>query len=222
MSNNSTTKTLSSDKRKQLFKGKEKKALAQALDIRKFEIDLYWKRATYFWAFIAATFAGFIAIQSSTSANKTDMSVILSCLGVVFSFAWFCVNRGSKYWQENWEKHVDLLEDEVTGPLYKVVLSRNPDGTKADKARDLLTGPSPLSVSKINQLISLYVTVLWCSLLVYSLPEFSFSKQIDWFYVVIVGFSIIACGLFVFLGRSYGGGYYHNASLRKSRVNPSN
>src|SRR5690554_7502176 len=79
------------------------------------------------------------------------MSVILSCLGVVFSFAWFCVNRGSKYWQENWEKHVDVLEDEVTGPLYKVVLSRNPHASKADKFRNLLTGPSPLSVSKINQ-----------------------------------------------------------------------
>ncbi|MBO2629785.1 hypothetical protein I6M46_16105 [Shewanella algae] len=222
MTNNSTTETLSPDRHKQLFEGKEQQALAQALDIRKFEIDLYWKRATYFWAFIAATFAGFIAIQSSSSVNKADMSVILSCLGVVFSFAWFCVNRGSKYWQENWEKHVDVLEDEVTGPLYKVVLSRNPHGTIADKVRNLLTGPSPLSVSKINQLISLYVTVLWCALLIYSLPEFSFAKPVDWFYVVVVGISIITCALFLFLGRSYGGGYYHTASLRKSRVNPSN
>ena len=30
-------------------------ALLQALDIRKYEIDHYWKRATYFWTFIAAT-----------------------------------------------------------------------------------------------------------------------------------------------------------------------
>ena len=37
------------------------KALERALDIRKFEIDLYWKRAAYFWTFIAATLAGFIA-----------------------------------------------------------------------------------------------------------------------------------------------------------------
>ena len=32
------------------------RALAYALDIRKFEIELYWKRGTYFWAFIAAAF----------------------------------------------------------------------------------------------------------------------------------------------------------------------
>jgi len=36
---------------------KEKKSIIKeaynvALDIRKFEIDLYWKRATYFWGFL--------------------------------------------------------------------------------------------------------------------------------------------------------------------------
>ncbi|EIJ8446517.1 hypothetical protein LJP04_004306, partial [Salmonella enterica] len=46
---------------------KNEKALTYALDIRKFEIDLYWKRASYFWAFIAATFAGFITLQASSS-----------------------------------------------------------------------------------------------------------------------------------------------------------
>jgi len=33
--------------------------LEKILDIRKFEIDLYWKRATYFWAFIAASLTGY-------------------------------------------------------------------------------------------------------------------------------------------------------------------
>ncbi|MEQ9567909.1 MAG: hypothetical protein RLN85_19225, partial [Pseudomonadales bacterium] len=40
-------------------------ALKYALDIRKFEIDLYWKRAAYFWSLIAATFAGFFALAST-------------------------------------------------------------------------------------------------------------------------------------------------------------
>jgi hypothetical protein len=37
------------------FNEKDKRyvALQTALDVRKFEIDLYWKRATYFWPFIA-------------------------------------------------------------------------------------------------------------------------------------------------------------------------
>jgi hypothetical protein len=42
---------------------RQKQALKQALDIRKFEIDLYWKRAIYFWTLIAAAFAGYFALH---------------------------------------------------------------------------------------------------------------------------------------------------------------
>jgi hypothetical protein len=220
MTNNNSTENLTPEQYVDLFDGHEKAAHAQALDIRKFEIELYWKRATYFWTFIAATFAGFLAIQASSADNKEDLSVILSCLGIVFSFAWFCVNRGSKYWQENWEKHVDALEDGVTGPLYKVVLSRNQTGSVKDKAVSILTGPSQLSVSKINQLISLYVSILWCALLVYSLPGFELSKPVNGFYVLLVSLSFGTCLLFLILGKSYSGGYYHTATLRKSRAKP--
>lgn len=219
-----TTQRITPEQYSEYFQGKEEKALERAQDIRKFEIDLYWRRATYFWTFIGATFAGFLAIEASGAQNKQDLSVILSCLGVVFSFAWLCVNRGSKFWQENWEKHVDILENEVTGPLYKVVLSRNLDDyTRAEKARDWITGPSALSVSKINQLISLYVFILWLMLLWYSLPTFAFSAQINWFYCSLIALTTIICASFVVtLGRTYRGGYWHNAELRKSRIKPAN
>ena len=42
------------------------------MDIRKFEIDLYWKRAAYFWAFIAATFAGYFALLGSNVGNVQE------------------------------------------------------------------------------------------------------------------------------------------------------
>ncbi len=215
-----TTEKLTAEKYKEHFKGKEEKALIQALDIRKFEIDLYWKRAAYFWTFIGATFAGFIAVEASSASNKQDLAIILANLGFVFSFAWFCANKGSKFWQENWEKHVDVLEDDVTGPLYKVVLSRNTNISALDKVIDFATGPSKISVSKINQLISLYVSILWVCLYFYSLPEFSLGKPVNWFYVLISTMSLLVSGSFLFLGRSYWGGYYHNAEIRKSRVKP--
>lgn len=195
-----------------------KEALSHALDIRKFEIELYWKRAAYFWTFIGATFAGFIAVKASTSANEQDLSVMLSCLGLVFSFGWFCVNRGSKHWQENWEKHVDMLEDKVTGPLYKVVLTRRPPSNWKERGIHLITGPSPLSVSKINQIISIYVTVLWLFLLIYSLPKFSLSADINWLYFLLVALSIVTCALFLWLGRTYVGGFWHKATIRTTTI----
>ncbi len=206
---------------REAFAHYEEKALAQALDIRKFEIELYWKRATYFWTFIGATLAGFLAIEASNFANKQDLAIILANLGFVFSFAWFCANKGSKFWQENWEKHVDLLEDGVTGPLYKVVISRNTELSRVEKIIDFMTGPSKISVSKINQLISLYVTLLWVMLFFYSLPELSFDKPVNVFYVSVSVLSLAACSSFWLLGRSYRGGYFHIAERRQSRVKPA-
>lgn len=193
-------------------------ALEHALDIRKFEIELYWKRATYFWTFIAATLAGFVAIQASSTPSKTDLSVLLCNLGVVFSFGWLCVNRGSKHWQENWEYHVDMLEDSVIGPLYKVILTRSPPKCAKEWAVHFLTGPSPISVSKINQLISLFVTLMWCGLLIYSLPPFSISLPVNWYYAGIIAISGLSCLGFITVGRSYGGGYWHRGKIRTSSI----
>lgn len=37
-------------------KAKRKDAYEKAYEIRKFEITLFWQRATYYWAFILASF----------------------------------------------------------------------------------------------------------------------------------------------------------------------
>lgn len=195
-----------------------KRALDRALEIRKFEIDLYWKRASYFWTFIGATLAGFVAVQVSTTLRKDDMSVLLASLGLVFSVAWLFVNRGSKYWQENWEYHVDMLEDSVNGPLYKVVLERSVPKNLNDRAVHLLTGPSPVSVSKINQLISLFVTVIWIILLCYSLPPFRVGAPINWFYVFVISTALLACSGFYLLCGTYVGGSSHRATKRTAKI----
>lgn len=78
------------------FKDKKEKALEHALDIKKFEIELYWKRATYFWALIAVTFAGFFRIISSSIEDNKDVYVfVIGCIGLFFTWAWFLVNKGS-------------------------------------------------------------------------------------------------------------------------------
>ena len=199
---------------------RQRKALESALDIRKFEIELYWKRAAYFWTFIAASLAGYGAIQVSSIPDRTDLSVFLSCLGIVLSFGWYCVNRGSKQWQENWENHVDLLEDNIIGPLYKITLKRRPTQNVCDWIVRTVTGPYPFCVSKVNQMISLYVTILWIFLLFRSLPKFALSKDIDGEYLFMISLTFIICILFVVLGKTYGKSYPHLAKRRQSGVMP--
>jgi hypothetical protein len=168
----------------------QEKALNYALDIRKFEIDLYWKRATYFWAFIAASFAGYFALISVEDLKYPSVIIIVCILGYLFSFSWYLVNRGSKFWQKNWEKHVDYLEDEIIGLLYRVV--KNP--TKP-KFRYLLS-EYPFSVSKINQLLSLCITIIWV-VLTY-LSSFRMFPEYGFLIFLIELTSIIAITLFYY------------------------
>ncbi len=133
---------------------KRSESLTVALDIRKFEIELYWRRAAYFWTFIAATFAAYFLLYADIESNAPLLFVI-SCIGVSFSVAWYLANRGSKFWTSNWETHVDYLEDEQIGPLYKTVT--HPSNYSFWKPLNAY----PYSVSKINQILNLYVVLIW-------------------------------------------------------------
>ena len=178
----------------------EGEALKYALDIRKFEIELYWKRASYFWTFIAAAMAGYLLLQKTEDTENTYLSVVVGCLGFLFSFAWFYVNKGSKYWQENWENHVDLIEDSVVGPLYKIVVDRPEEDKKP--IRNFIIGPAAYSVSKINQIVSLFVTLLWAVLIFQALPPFEGSAAIEWRYVILIALTVLACLLILLWGKT--------------------
>lgn len=160
------------------------RALSYALDIRKFEIELYWKRATYFWAFIAAAFAAYALTYKAAAYHEPWLSLIFSSLGLVFSFAWYLVNRGSKFWQNNWERHVDLLEDMTLGPLYKIV-AINPGNNPFTDAKQF-------SVTKINQILSLFVTFFWLVLFVKSVGPVGLHLEIDIFKSLTIALTLAA------------------------------
>jgi len=153
-----------------LFLNKDE-ALKQVLDIRKFEIELYWKRTAFFWTILTAIIAGYFLIYSKLTAipdnNSLKILFSLGCLGLIFSIGWYFVNRGSKFWQVNWEKHLDCIEDEVMGPLYKTTIDTNYYHGKFFS----LISPYPFSVSKINQILNLVLIVFWIAMLF----DFSFT-----------------------------------------------
>ena len=139
------------------------------MDIRKFEIELFWKRAAYFWTFIGVSLAAYTAILTAkvdTPAlyDRSDVLYCIAMIGLVFAFAWYLVNRGSKFWQRNWEFQADLLEDKVIGPLYKTVFSDNRIKLLS------LTGAYPFSVSSINLVLSTFVIVIFILLAVHANP----------------------------------------------------
>ena len=198
-------------------RAKTDSALQHALDIRKFEISLYWQRATYSWTLIAATFAGYFAVLSAEHMDDKNFNAfVISCVGLVFSVAWFLTNRGSKYWQENWENHVDMLEDQITGPLYKTILHR--PKPQSFLARTI-EGPAPYSVSQINQWVSLFTAAVWLPLIFSVLPTFDIKQQVSIKHSIVGAVTVLALLLMFFRTRSnIVKGHKHSMSVTRTGV----
>ncbi|MCC2541630.1 hypothetical protein [Bacillus thuringiensis] len=199
-SQSSNTCFVSNNEKKDISNKLTKEAHKQALDIRKFEIDMYWKRATYFWTIIGVIFAGyFLLMKDDVVAKHPTLILLLNCIGFIFSLSWYLVNRGSKYWQNNWEKHVDLLEDEVTGPLYKIVIEE-----KGLKLRNIHKEYG-YSVSKINQFLSFFVMLIWLFMGIYLILiqlNINFLQFKGLKIILLVTGTIIAAYILVFCSKS--------------------
>lgn len=169
-----------------------RQALDRAWSVRNFEIDLYWKRSLYFWGFQVAFLAG--AGVAIGMLNEADSQIepfllvfgaLLSLLGCISATLWAALERGSKDWQDNWERHIDLLEEEFTGAIYKTYVV-----PVEKKGRSF-------SVSKLNSWMTLATAGFWCATLVillyglvarfgYSLPHYGFGMFSVFIFVVCV------------------------------------
>lgn len=183
-------------------------AFEKATASRNFEIEMYWKRANYFWTFLIPTFAGYFALVNSNNYLKKDYYnhievYLIICIGFLISVAWALVNKGSKSWQRHWETHVDLLENSITGPLYKTVYP-----TKT------------FSVSKINEIISWFFSSIWFILGIKYFISNEFilfclnSCDIDFLVIITTIFTILAL-MSMTLG--YGRGYFSHREITMHR-----
>lgn len=171
-----------------------KRAFEKAWEARNFEIELYWKRTTYFWPLIATTFAGYFALAHGVDPTVSDKYqhvelYFVICIGFTLSVAWLLINKGSKAWQRHWEVHIDLLEDRFTGPLYKTV---HPGKT--------------YSVSKINEIVCMTVIGFWSLLGIKYLVVFDLLNvrqfYINWFVVASsLGTLLLVASMFFWYGR---------------------
>lgn len=92
----------------------KKSAFTIAVETRRFEIERFWQRSAFFWAFTAALFAAFGAIKI-TEEGDDHLRLIVGCFGFLAAEAWILQNRGARYWQEAWEQKVRALEKAVLG-----------------------------------------------------------------------------------------------------------
>lgn len=134
---------------------KLREAYNKSHDIRKFEIELYWKRATYFWTLTAAliTFLGLTVTAYLGKSNIVDPTKILSIglaittLGLLLTIITFFMSQAGKYWQTNWENHINNLEFLFSGNLHKTHIKNKKNGM--------------FSISKLNESTQFIFIVFW-------------------------------------------------------------
>jgi len=179
-----------------------KEAFKKAWDTRNFEIDKFWQRSAFFWGFIVLIFGGYITVvtgNNNVTARGIYLDFYLILLGIIFSVAWILVICASKRWQENWEKHIDYLEDEITGKLYKT---------------SYYNGKTYYSVSKINLILAWVVLITWIFLFIQyfynkcNIFEFICNNFQVFLFIVLPFLGTIACIVIMLIdGRSFGGNF---------------
>jgi hypothetical protein len=188
-------KTLKIDKNET---AKLRRALHRAYELRTFEIEHYWKRATYFWGFQVAIFAAFgllwreISGSTGSKSDWTPVAVLLCGLGVLTALSNLLSAKGSRFWQKNWERHIDALERCVEGNLHKTIWLRE--------------GKVSLSVSRLNEALAWSIIAFWVLLFIYLEAELSGPPLSTWlkpdqhgFVGALIALALVGLGTFFLL-----------------------
>ncbi|SCY60612.1 hypothetical protein SAMN02927916_2552 [Flavobacterium anhuiense] len=141
------------------------------LELRKFEIENFWKRTLFFWGTIAIVLAGYFG-------SKVDEKylIFISLIGLLYNIIFSLSIRGSKYWQEHWETMAVIYENELDFDLFKSETSY----LIYKNSKHFITTPYRFSVSKLTMLLSDLTVILWFLLWLKDLFN-SFDKKFIFF-----------------------------------------
>ncbi|KFD19197.1 RipA family octameric membrane protein [Yokenella regensburgei] len=141
-----------------------KEAYDKAHSIRNFEIELFWKRASYCFTIIAAliTLCGVLASTyfkpniSERDHNLLLLIAFISFLGVVFTIMSHLMMVSGEYWKRNWELHISMLEPLFSGRIYST---------------HLVSSENRTSISRMLLLFFMAIYVCWLVILGFVLKE---------------------------------------------------
>ena len=117
------------------------------------------------------------------------------------------MNKGSKYWQENWEYHIDELEQEFSGDLYKVIRDTNKDDFCCCP---LSTKAYAYSVSKITMITSIALLGISCMMFLFYLGmivircikkmqiDFNYFESMRWGFGIVILLGIFLLSFCIF------------------------
>lgn len=168
------------------------------LELRKFEIDNFWKRAIFFWGTISLLYLGFFRL-----GEDSQYFSIISLMGLLFNIIFSLSIRGSKYWQEHYE---DLASQYEHGMNFILFSHKKPTFELFSKKDSVFSVPHRFSVSKLAMLLADISTIVWLLLWVKSLIdssqnlyfEFGWNNSIHLPTIFIILSQLIPMAYFIF------------------------
>lgn len=167
------------------------------LDTRKFEIENFWKRTTFFWGTISILLVGYFGVKI-----EERWLVFIAYIGFLYNFI-FCLSlRGSKYWQEHWEQLAIRFERSMGQPLFwyhteEVIRRHEAKALPWLRARRI-------SVSKLTMILSDLTLPLWGLLIARNWHYLIVAKKVSlsisphasphWFTWGAIGFPLLILG----------------------------
>lgn len=130
------------------------------IDHRKFEIDNFWKRTTFFWGTTGILFAAYFSVKIDSR-----FLILISLTGFIYNFIFTLSLRGSKYWQVHWESLAEKYEY-IIGDIrvFRWDLMKEID-TKI-KNEWKIHKPRRISVSKLVMILGDFLVLCWALLII--------------------------------------------------------
>jgi hypothetical protein len=161
------------------MKLKKKEYKKYLFEYHKMEIDMYWKRSTFYWTIIGAIFAGYFLISGSINDN-TRLKLLVESLGVIVSLSWYLVFRGSKFWDIHW---INKIQEIKNNNLLDIVKEEKQSYGKIFN----LFRPFPFAITKINLILSFFILLVWVVLMIETnIENYRFSLKHMNIYAILI------------------------------------
>ena len=152
------------------------KLLDRLYDCRKIEIEHLWQRSVFLGTFIVLAFSGYGMLVGKmldkTCNNHTIFmeqahlaGMVCGCILLFLGVLWVCMAKGSKRWQELYERKIVLLEDQIFEKgfdqfKYKCEFRQKPEHDEGNQKKDcnciLMSERSEKVVAEIPKLAKIW------------------------------------------------------------------
>ncbi len=117
--------------------------------------EAMWREVDAFWVRSGAALVilgGATSLLFQSGWNPVE-SAFLGVGLLLMTIVWRQINLGSLSWMGSWMTHVDTLEDDITGPLYKTVFHEHTHSTTKSIANLSLMGVWAGTMNAVIQVI---------------------------------------------------------------------